>query len=83
MPENPLIFVLSVGVDPTRQLQQLAERRGMGAKLSSCALGQGQAPLATRLINEGAEHQAHTRVPLFAARTLNATGQARVTLSLR
>ncbi|KAJ9531884.1 hypothetical protein QJQ45_022007, partial [Haematococcus lacustris] len=52
-PASPLIFVLSAGVDPTDSLRKLAAERGMGPKFSTVALGQGQAPLATRLIEDG------------------------------
>eukprot|EP00736_Rhodelphis_marinus_P013382 Rmarinus@m.14828 len=53
-PQTPLIFVLSSGVDPTRQLQSLAE--DLNVPFRSIALGQGQAPIATRLIEEGIQH---------------------------
>ncbi len=48
----PLIFVLSPGVDPTANLKQLAEAQGVGDRFFSVALGQGQAPVATKLIND-------------------------------
>ena len=51
-PTDPLIFVLSPGVDPTANLRQLAEAKGLGEKFHSIALGQGQAEVATRLIAE-------------------------------
>lgn len=50
---TPLIFVLSPGVDPTAALVQLAETSGMGQRFFALSLGQGQAPIATRLIKEG------------------------------
>merc|ERR1719162_944196 len=49
--KTPLIFVLSPGVDPTADVFQLAE--GEGQTVHNCALGQGQAPVAVRLIEEG------------------------------
>jgi len=52
-PLTPLIFVLSPGVDPTANLQQLADGKGLGNKFHVVALGQGQAPHATRLIDHG------------------------------
>ncbi|KAF6770384.1 hypothetical protein AHF37_11372, partial [Paragonimus kellicotti] len=50
---TPLIFVLSTGVDPTTGLLQLAENCGMAKKFNALSLGQGQAPIASRLIKEG------------------------------
>jgi dynein heavy chain len=49
--KTPLIFVLSPGVDPTADVFQLAEQEGQ--TVNNCALGQGQAPVAVRLIEEG------------------------------
>ena len=39
--------------DPTNQLLHLAETKGMGSNFNALSLGQGQAPIATRLIKEG------------------------------
>ncbi|XP_048588102.1 dynein axonemal heavy chain 2 isoform X2 [Nematostella vectensis] len=50
---TPLIFVLSPGVDPTSALLQLAENCGMSNRFHALSLGQGQAPIATRMIKEG------------------------------
>ena len=55
VPHNPLIFVLSAGVDPTKMLRECASNNGMGEKFGSIALGQGQAPFATRMIDTGIE----------------------------
>jgi dynein heavy chain len=52
-PTVPLIFVLSPGVDPTAQVQQLAAT--LGFKFENCALGQGQAPVASRMLEDGVE----------------------------
>ncbi|KAI8894261.1 dynein heavy chain and region D6 of dynein motor-domain-containing protein [Globomyces pollinis-pini] len=52
-PRTPLIFVLSPGVDPTLSLQQLAQKKDMGDRFNYLSLGQGQAPKATKLIQEG------------------------------
>ncbi|XQJ27193.1 dynein heavy chain, putative [Leishmania guyanensis] len=46
----PLIFVLSTGVDPTNQLQSLAQREGRELKV--LALGQGQGDNAKRALQE-------------------------------
>lgn len=50
---TPLIFVLSPGVDPTGALLQLAETSGMKDNFHALSLGQGQAPIARRMIEEG------------------------------
>ncbi|XP_078057018.1 dynein axonemal heavy chain 2 [Mustelus asterias] len=50
---TPLIFVLSPGVDPTNSLLQLADYSGMASRFLALSLGQGQAPIATRMITEG------------------------------
>lgn len=52
-PRIPLIFVLSPGVDPTVSLQQLAAKKNMSDRFCYVSLGQGQAPKATRLIEDG------------------------------
>ncbi|XP_068085242.1 dynein axonemal heavy chain 2 [Anabrus simplex] len=51
---TPLIFVLSPGVDPSSNLMQLAESVGMAERFQSLSLGQGQAPIATSMIKNGA-----------------------------
>ena len=51
--KTPLIFVLSPGVDPTAGILQLATL--MNQKVENCALGQGQAPTAVRMIEEGVQ----------------------------
>ncbi|XP_062240587.1 dynein axonemal heavy chain 2 [Platichthys flesus] len=50
---TPLIFVLSPGVDPTGALLNLAESSGMSKDFHALSLGQGQAPIAKRMIEEG------------------------------
>lgn len=49
--KTPLIFVLSPGVDPTAGIFQLAAL--LNQRVENCALGQGQAPTAVRLIDDG------------------------------
>ncbi|EGF78014.1 hypothetical protein BATDEDRAFT_91203 [Batrachochytrium dendrobatidis JAM81] len=51
-PKTPLIFVLSPGVDPTSALLQLAKKKGMTERFQFLSLGQGQAPKATRMIQD-------------------------------
>ncbi|CAM9180031.1 unnamed protein product [Ectocarpus fasciculatus] len=49
--KTPLIFVLSPGVDPTAGILQLSTQ--IGQKVENCALGQGQAPTAMKMIEDG------------------------------
>ncbi|KAL9923028.1 dynein heavy chain 2, axonemal kl-2 [Glossina fuscipes fuscipes] len=51
--QTPLIFVLSPGVDPTQSLLTLAEQTKMSSRMFSLSLGQGQAPVATKMIMDG------------------------------
>ncbi|WIA33430.1 hypothetical protein OEZ86_006562 [Tetradesmus obliquus] len=53
---SPLIFVLSPGVDPTDALRKLAAEKDMSSKLHTVALGQGQAPVAQRMLEEAVRH---------------------------
>uniref|UniRef100_A0A3Q3JBV6 Uncharacterized protein n=1 Tax=Monopterus albus TaxID=43700 RepID=A0A3Q3JBV6_MONAL len=53
---TPLIFVLSPGVDPTGALLHLAEASGMSKHFHALSLGQGQAPIAKSMIEEGVKN---------------------------
>lgn len=50
---TPLIFVLSSGSDPNKELDILAEDLNMSDRLKRIALGQGQGKKATNLIEKG------------------------------
>ena len=48
----PLIFILSVGADPYPMLMECAKQAGMEESTSMLSLGQGQGPVARRLIQK-------------------------------
>jgi len=51
----PIVFVLTSGADPTQYLLALAKTQGytQGDNLKMVSLGQGQGPIAQRLMSEG------------------------------
>ena len=53
LPFLSTVFVSFISQDPTSALLQLAENSGMSNRFHALSLGQGQAPIATRMIKEG------------------------------
>ena len=51
---TPIVFLLSSGSDPTAMLFQFAASMNMSEALASISLGQGQGPLAERLVYKAA-----------------------------
>ena len=49
---TPLIFVLSAGSDPTKAFLTFAETIGMRSKVEAISLGQGQGPIALKLVED-------------------------------
>ncbi len=47
------IYLNTCSQDPTTSLLQLAEQAGMGSQFQALSLGQGQAPIAKRMIENG------------------------------
>lgn len=54
-PQTPIIFVLSPGVDPLPNLRSLAADDKIKQTVKVLALGQGQAPIAEKLLAEGVQ----------------------------
>ena len=51
----PLVFVLSAGADPFESLYKFAEEMKFAKKLSAISLGQGQGPIAEKLMTAAVE----------------------------
>lgn len=50
---TPLVFVLSAGSDPFGAFQRFAVEMGYKEKILAISLGQGQGPVAAKLIEQG------------------------------
>ncbi|KAJ8245285.1 hypothetical protein GJAV_G00269100 [Gymnothorax javanicus] len=54
-PSTPLVFILSTGSDPMGAFQRFAKERGYMNRVESISLGQGQGPIAERMIRAALE----------------------------
>ncbi|XP_069560973.1 dynein axonemal heavy chain 6 [Brachyistius frenatus] len=50
-PSTPLVFILSTGSDPMGAFQRFANERGCLDRVESISLGQGQGPIAEKMIH--------------------------------
>ena len=53
--QTPLIFVLSAGSDPVADFLRFAEESGMGKRIESISLGQGQGKKASNMVNDNSQ----------------------------
>ena len=79
-PDIPLLFILTPGMDPTPLLAALAANRNQ--KWATISLGQGQAPKATKLLEESAK-DGYYRPVLRGAPALKGGGEDFVLLRVR
>jgi dynein heavy chain len=54
--DSPLIFILTSGSDPAKELEILAENMGFTDRLKRIALGQGQGKKASNLVEKGIQN---------------------------
>ncbi|KAK2964418.1 putative Dynein axonemal heavy chain 6 [Blattamonas nauphoetae] len=52
---SPIIFILSSGADPTPHFQRLAQQMNYSNRLRIISLGQGQGPIAVKMLAEATE----------------------------
>lgn len=52
---TPIVFILSPGTDPAKELYKFADKLKMGRKLYSISLGQGQGPRAKAMLKQSME----------------------------
>lgn len=51
-PEEPILIIISTGADPSQDLEELAKEIVGSDKYFQVAMGQGQAEIAMKLLNE-------------------------------
>ena len=55
-PSTPLVFVLSTGSDPMGAFQRFAKERGFMERIQAISLGQGQGPVAEKMMDAAAKN---------------------------